>query len=74
MTECVDVSYKALVDSRTAYHARDLYTEMEMFVPAHMVGDALAEFQAYMEKVKGQHKEEVKLFTGVRYVQQVCGG
>ena len=38
---------------------------MEMFVPAHMVGDALAEFQAYMEKVKSQHKEEVCMTVSV---------
>lgn len=68
----MDVSFKALVDSRTSYHKRDLYTEMEMFIPASMAPDAVKEFQEYMETVKNQHNTSVGLFLGVRYVKQVC--
>lgn len=67
-TSCVDLSYKTLTDSRDHYYARPLYTEMEMFVPADRIYDAIADFRAYQEAVKSQHSSAVSLFTGVRYV------
>jgi len=65
---CVDVSYKAMCGSRSHYAARTLYTEMEMFIPAENVYDAISDFRDFQAKVLPQHNESVGLFTGVRYV------
>ena len=43
-TTCVDVSYKALVDSYDHYVERALYTEMEMFVSVEFVLPLLADW------------------------------
>lgn len=65
---CVDVSYKAMCGSRSHYHARNLYTEMEMFVPVAEIEAAIAEFREFQASVLPQHNSSVSLFTGVRYV------
>lgn len=65
---CVDVSYKAMCGSKAHYARRNLYTEMEMFVPAENVVDAINDFRAFQAKVLPQHNSSVSLFTGVRYV------
>jgi len=43
-TTCVDVSYKALVDSYDHYVERTLYTEMEMFVSVEFVLPLLSDW------------------------------
>ena len=67
-TSCTDVSYKALCGSPAHYAARNLYTEMEMFVPSEDVGAAIADFRAYQAAVLPLHDAATPLFTGVRYV------
>ena len=62
------MSYKALCGSPAHYAARHLYTEMEMFVPASQVADAIAEFRKFQATVLPQHNSSISLFTGVRYV------
>lgn len=69
-SSCVDVSYKTLTGSRAHYMTRSLYTEMEMFVPADSVGDAIADFRSFQAQVVARHNESVPLFTGVRYVAE----
>jgi len=63
---CIDVSYKALCGSRAHYHARNLYTEMEMFVPQHVIPELIRDFRQFQSKVLPQHNKS--LFVGVRYV------
>jgi len=65
---CVDVSYKAMCGSAAHYAARNLYTEMEMFIPTEHISAAIADFRAFQAKVLPQHNSSVELFTGVRYV------
>eukprot|EP00602_Paraphysomonas_sp_CaronLab_P004792 CAMPEP_0185021352 /NCGR_PEP_ID=MMETSP1103-20130426/4039_1 /TAXON_ID=36769 /ORGANISM="Paraphysomonas bandaiensis, Strain Caron Lab Isolate" /LENGTH=441 /DNA_ID=CAMNT_0027552829 /DNA_START=32 /DNA_END=1357 /DNA_ORIENTATION=- len=67
-SECVDVSYKTMVDSIDHYEDRDLYTEMEMFIPVEYTQAAVLDFIAFQESVKDKHDPDVELFTGVRYV------
>ena len=66
---CIDVSYKALCGSRTHYENRNLYTEMEMFVPVERVASLISEFRTFQHKVAPLHNKTVPLFTGVRYVK-----
>ena len=76
-TECVDVSYKTLVDSNSAYPERTLYTEMEMFVPVEDAVAAVTAFIAYQDGVRGefesmmaaQNDTTTALYSQVRYVK-----
>ena len=66
---CTDVSYKALCGSPAHYAARNLYTEMEMFVPLAFVGAAVAQFRAFQRSVAPLlNATATPIFTGVRYV------
>ena len=67
---CVDVSYKALCGSRQHYASRNLYTEMEMFVPVEISSAAVKAFRSGAEsRLRRFHNASVPLFTGVRYVR-----
>ena len=76
-TECVDVSYKTLVDSNSAYPERTLYTEMEMFVPVENVLAAVTDFIAYQDSVRDAFEAMMAaaedtttaLYSQVRYVK-----
>jgi len=68
--DCTDVAYKAMTGSPPHYKARSLYTEMEMFVPAEHLADAIKDFRAYQDEVEPQHNKSWSVFTGVRYVHQ----
>ena len=68
-TSCVDVSYKALVDSYDAYENRTLYTEMEMFIPSESAVPAMREFIAYQNSIEDQHDPAAgDLYSLMRYV------
>ena len=70
VSSCVDVSYKALTGSRDHYKSRNLYTEMEMFVPIERSLDAVKEFRTLQNKLSSHHKDNTTVFTGLRYVNQ----
>jgi len=67
-SQCVDISYKALCDSKIAYHKRTLYTEMEMFIPTEYTSSAIQMFRDKLASLQAKHSEKVSVFTGVRYV------
>jgi hypothetical protein len=75
-TECVDVSYKTLVDSNSAYPERTLYTEMEMFVPVEDAVAAVKDFLAYQDGARATFEAMMAaagdtttaLYSQVRYV------
>jgi len=70
VSDCVDVAYKALSDSRPAYQNRKLYTEMEMFVPVEKSAAAVAAWAEALADLKDQVPADLhaSVFTGVRYV------
>ena len=70
VSTCVDVSYKALTGSRDHYKSRNLYTEMEMFVPVERSLDAVKEFLVLQNKLASYHKVNTSVFTGLRYVNE----
>lgn len=65
---CTDVSYKTLTDSEERYNSRDIYTEMEMFIPIELSQAAVLDFVAYMDSIKEQHDESIVLSAMLRYV------
>jgi L-gulonolactone oxidase len=68
-TNCTDLSYKTLTDSEARYAAREIYTEMEMFIPAEHVQAAVKDFVAFMDSIRSQHDESIVLSAMVRYVK-----
>ena len=70
VSQCVDMSYKALTGSRDHYKSRNLYTEMEMFVPIERSLDAVKDFRELQRSMVSRHKANTSVFTGLRYVQQ----
>jgi len=66
---CVDVSYKTMCGSPSHYAARNLYTEMEMFIPVEHTANAIADFRKFQAQVLPAHNSSIGLFTGVRYVK-----
>ena len=67
-TNCTDVSYKTLTDSQARYDAREIYTEMEMFIPVEYTEAAVLDFVAFMDSIKSQHDPSIVLSAMVRYV------
>lgn len=65
---CTDVSYKALTDSEARYNAREIYTEMEMFIPIEYHIDAVNDYIAFMDSVRDQHDPANQLSVMLRYV------
>jgi hypothetical protein len=65
---CVDVSYKTLTDSLEHYLARELYTEMEMFIDVGDTTSAVIDFIAYMDTIKDKHDPDVYISAMIRYV------
>jgi FAD/FMN-containing dehydrogenase len=67
---CTDVSYKALTDSEFRYESREIYTEMEMFIPIEYAEAAVQDFIEFMDSpaVKDAHDPNVGLSVMLRYV------
>ena len=69
-SECIDISYKVLVDSYDQYVNRTLYTEMEMMIDVENAMPALKEFLDFQESVKDQHSDSKgTLYSQLRYVK-----
>jgi FAD/FMN-containing dehydrogenase len=67
---CTDVSYKALTDSEARYESREIYTEMEMFIPVDQTLNAVNDFIAFMNDpdVVAKHDPVNALSVMIRYV------
>src|SRR5262249_277126 len=67
---CTDVSYKALTDSEVRYENREIYTEMEMFIPVEQTLIAVNDFIEFMNQpeVVAQHNPDTVLSVMLRYV------
>jgi hypothetical protein len=71
--DCTDWSYKALTDSYTHYMERDLYTEMEMFIPVENTLPAVVDYIDWMNSpsVKLQHDPSVTVSVMIRYIKGI---